>query len=141
MLLPFCLVHLPQLLCSNRISPLALKHPALCVKLTLVLGLSLCAAGCSTSAIDSIPQWAGGKPEGTPERLATEMQYPPVNERPPARNSRVVSEDEQAKIERDLAAARDAQAKQAAQVKKDRAGMLANQPKPAQPAATNSPGN
>lgn len=101
------------------------------LKLALALGLVLAAAGCSTSAIDSIPQWAGGKPESTPERPAAEMAYPPVNERPPARDSRVVSEEEQAKIERELAAARDAQAKQAAQVKKERAGMMANPPKPA----------
>ena len=48
-----------------------------------------------------------------------------MNERPPARDTKVVSEEEQAKIERDLATAREAQAQQAAQVKKDRAGMLA----------------
>jgi len=58
-----------------------------------------------------------------------------VNERPPARDgSKIVTVEEQAKIERDLAAAREVQAKQAAQVKKDRAGMLANQPKPNAPA-------
>jgi hypothetical protein len=110
---------------------LATTHQTRLVKLALALGLSLSAAGCSTSAIDSIPQWAGGKSESTPERPATDMEYPPVNDRPPARNSRVVSEEEQAKIERELATAREAQAKQAAQVKKERAGMIANQPKPA----------
>jgi hypothetical protein len=97
--------------------------------------LTLSASGCSTAAVDSIPNWAGGKPEGAPPRLAAEMEYLPVNERPPARDTKIVTVEEQAKIEKELAAARDAQAKQAAQVKKDRAGMLANQPKPAAPPA------
>jgi hypothetical protein len=108
------------------------------MKLATALVLALAAAGCSTtSAIDSIPHWAGGKPESAPPRPSNEMEYPAVNERPPARDSKVVTVEEQAKIEHELAAARETQAKQAAQVKKDRAGMLANQPKPA-PAATPS---
>ena len=107
----------------------------------IALMLALTAPGCSTSAIDSIPAWAGGEPVGTPERPATEMQYPAVNERPPARDTKVASEEEQAKIERELAAARAAQAKQAAQVKQDRAGMLANQPKPNTPPAGTPPPN
>jgi hypothetical protein len=101
----------------------------------MVFAFALSAAGCSTAAVDSIPNWAGGKPENAPPRLATEMEYLPVNERPPPRDSKIVTVEEQAKIEKELAAARDAQAKQAAQVKKDRAGMLANQPKPAPPTA------
>lgn len=112
------------------------------VKSTLALSVVLAAltlGGCSTSAIDSIPNWAGGEPVGAPQRLATEMQYPPVNDRPPSRETKVVTEEEQAKIERELGAARDVQAEQAAQVKKDRDGMLANAPKPA--AAKTSPGN
>ena len=103
--------------------------------IAIALLLALTAAGCSNSTIDSIPSWAGGEPTGTPQRPATEMQYPAVNDRPPARDTKVVSEEEQAKIERELAAAREAQSRQAAQVKKDRAGMLANQPKPNTPPA------
>lgn len=113
--------------------------PQVSIKLAVMLCLSLAAAGCSSTAVDSIPQWAGGKPDNAPERPATEMEYPPVNERPPARNSRVVSEEEQAKIERELTAARDAQAKKAAQAKKERDGMLANAPKPVAP--KNPPAN
>jgi len=85
-----------------------------------------------------MPNWVGGEPPDTPARLESELQYPAVNERPPARDAKVVSEEEQAKIERELAAARETQAKKAAQVKKDRAGMLANQPKPTAPAAVPS---
>ena len=96
--------------------------------------LAFGAAGCSSSGVaDSIPHWAGGMPENAPARPATEMDYPAVNERPPARNSRIVTVDEQKKIENDLTAAREAQAKKAAQVRKERANMLANQPKPAAP--------
>jgi hypothetical protein len=108
------------------------------VKFTLPLGVALTAltlGGCSTSAINSVPNWAGGEPAGAPQRLATEMEYPPVNERPASRGTKVVTEEEQAKIERELTAARDVQAKQAAQVKKDRDGMLANAPKPNAPPA------
>ena len=99
------------------------------------LCLALAAAGCSSTAvIDSIPTWAGGEPEGTPQRAANELQTPAVNERPPPRDAKVITVEEQAKAEKELAAAREVQAKQAAQVKKARQEMLANQPKPAQPA-------
>jgi hypothetical protein len=102
----------------------------------MAFGLALIAAGCSTTSIDSIPNWAGGEPQGTPPRLATEMETPPVNERPPARDAKVVSVEEQTKIEKELAAAHATQAKQSEQVKKDRATMIANKPKPnAVPAA------
>jgi len=110
---------------------LAIRYQAIAI----ACAVALSAAGCSTTAVDSIPTWAGGKPENAPPRLATEMEYLPVNERPPARDSKIVTVEEQAKIEKELTAARDMQAKQAAQVKKDRAGMLANQPKPTTPAA------
>jgi len=89
--------------------------------------------------VDSIPTWAGGEPEGTPQRLATELPTPPVNDRPPPRDTKVITVEEQTKIVKELAAAREVQAKQAAQVKKARQDMLANQPKPPQPAQ--NPGN
>jgi hypothetical protein len=118
---------------------LTLRYQALAIVIALALG----AAGCSSSHIDSVPNWAGGEPQGAPARLATEMDYLPVNERPPPRDTKVVTVEEQTKIEKELAAARDVQAKQAAQVKKDRAGMLANKPKPTPPpaAAGTTPGN
>ena len=98
--------------------------------LATVLALGLSAAGCASSHIDSIPQWAGGEPPGTPPRLASEMEYPPVNDRPPPRETRPIAVEEQAKLEKELAAARDVQAKKSEQMKKDRASMLANMPKP-----------
>ena len=115
--------------------------PARYQHIPIALVLALATAGCSSSVIDSIPAWAGGEPAGTPQRLPTELQYPEVHERPPARETKVVSEEEQAKIERDLAAAREVQAKQAAQARKDRADMLANQPKPNTTPSARTPGN
>ena len=102
----------------------------LALNLPMAFGLALIAAGCSTTSIDAIPNWAGGEPQGAPPRLATEMETPPVNDRPPARDTKVVSVEEQAKIEKELAAAHATQAKQSEQVKKDRATMIANRPKP-----------
>jgi len=102
------------------------------IKLAIALWIALALAGCA-SAIDAVPQWAGGEPPGTPPRLATELEYPPVHDRPPGRDTKVVTVEEQTKIERDLAARREAQAKRAEQVKKDRAGMLGNPPKPSAP--------
>jgi hypothetical protein len=113
---------------------LAATHHSRCLTIALTL-VALAAAGCSSSVVDSVPQWAGGMPENAPARPASVSDYPPVNDRPPPRDSRVVTVEEQAKIERDLAAARDVQARQAAQLKKERANMLANQPKPAAPPA------
>jgi hypothetical protein len=112
---------------------LAACRPRIALKLALALSLGLAAAACSSTAIDGIPGWAGGEPAGAPPRLATELQYPPVNDRPPPRETHIVSEEEQARIERELAAARDTQARQAAQVRKERANMIANQPRPAAP--------
>ena len=107
-------------------------------KFATALSLALVVAGCS-SMIDSVPHWAGGEPEGTPQRTANELQTPPVNDRPPPRDAKIITVDEQAKAEKELAAAREVQAKQAVQVKRARQDMLANQPKPPQPAQ--NPGN
>ena len=126
---------------GHFVSHLGIDVAARYQRIAVALVLALASAGCSSSVIDAIPAWAGGEPPGTPQRLATELPFPAVNERPPPRDTKVVSEEEQAKIERDLAAAREAQAKQAAQVKKDRAGMLANPPKPNTTPSAATPGN
>jgi hypothetical protein len=105
-------------------------------RLALALGMSLAAlstAGCSASVIDSIPTWAGGEPSGTPDRPAVDPAYPPVHDRPPARDSKVISEQDEAKIEKELATARDIQAARAKKVQKDRSDMLADTPQPPRP--------
>lgn len=103
------------------------------MKLAAAFALALAAAGCSASHIDSIPTWAGGEPQGTPPRLASEMAYPPVHDRPPPLTTKIISVEEQTKIEQELVASRDAQAKRAEQMKKDRDAMLAEKPKLAPP--------
>lgn len=96
----------------------------------------MAAAGCSASHIDAVPNWAGGEPQGVPTRPAAEMEYPPVHDRPPPLATKIITVEEQTKIERDLVASRDRQAKRAEQMKKDRATMLANQPKLTPPKRT-----
>jgi len=120
---------------KNRSAPLLRWAAALAVSAAALAG-----GGCSSSVIDSIPNWAGGEPAGTPERPAKEAEYPPVNDRPPPRGTELVTEEEQARIKRDLAAARTAQTERAKQVQKDRDEMLANTPQsPVKP--TSSPVN
>ena len=80
---------------------------------------ALAAGGCSSSLVDSVPTWAGGESPDTPARPATPPQYPPVNDRPPARATKLISEEEEAKLEHQLTAARDNQAAQAKKLKKD----------------------
>lgn|SRR6476661_7934128 len=94
------------------------------------------AAGCSASHFDSIPNWAGGEPQGVPARPAAEAEYPPVHDRPPPLTTKIISVEEQTKIEKDLAASRDAQAKRAERMKKDRDTMLADKPKLTPPKRT-----
>jgi hypothetical protein len=78
--------------------------------------------------IDAVPTWAGGEPVGAPQRPATPAEYPPVNDRPPARDTKLITEQEQSKLENELAAARSAQAVQAQEVQKDREEVLATTP-------------
>jgi hypothetical protein len=62
--------------------------------------------------------------------------YPAVNDRPPPRATKLITDEEQAKSERDLIAARDGQAAEAEDVKKSREQILGNAPAaaPAPPA-------
>jgi hypothetical protein len=111
---------------------LSLKdRPKLQLRLTLAVAASVAAlvcAGCSTTVIDAIPAWAGGEPAGAPQRPATAAEYPPVNDRPPARDTKLITEQEQSKIEGELTTVRNAQAVQAQDMQKDRAEVLANTP-------------
>jgi hypothetical protein len=74
--------------------------------------------------VDAIPTWAGGEPVGTPERPASVAEYPPVNDRPAPRATTIITEQEQAKVESDLAAARDQQAVKAVETQKEREALL-----------------
>ncbi len=108
---------------NNSASPLR--------RLILAVGVSaifLPTGACSSSVIDSIPSWAGGEPAGTPERPAAVADYPAVHDRPSPRATELITEQEQAKIEQELAAARAAQTQRAQEVQKNRDDMLANFP-------------
>lgn len=63
--------------------------------------------------IDAVPTWVGGEPTGMPERPANAAEFPAVNDRPPPRDTKLITEEEQAKLERELTAAQAAQVVQA----------------------------
>lgn len=77
------------------------------LSLTLAMGL----AGCSgaSSVIDQVPTSVGGEPAGTPERPTTVYAYPAVHDLPPPRATTPLSEEEQVKMEKELAAVREKQ--------------------------------
>jgi len=73
----------------------------------LLFAGALILAGCSASTIaDHMPTATGGLPEGVPQRPANPAAYPAVHDMPPARDTTVLSDAEQKKLEADLAAAR-----------------------------------
>ncbi len=68
--------------------------------------------GCSAGPIiDRLPEGIG-LPAGAPARPATPYQYPAVHDMPPARATQPMSEEEQGKLERDLAGLRERQARE-----------------------------
>ncbi|HZL40737.1 MAG TPA: hypothetical protein VFC45_10725 [Pseudolabrys sp.] len=76
------------------------------LSLTLAMGL----AGCSgASMIDQVPTSVGGEPAGTPERPTTVYAYPAVHDLPPPRATAPLNEEEQVKMEKELAAVREKQ--------------------------------
>ena len=70
---------------------------------TLSLGLMLALAGtrplasCSTMGGD-IPTAIGGMPDGAPERPQAPPAYPAVHDMPPARNTKVMTEEEKKRV-------------------------------------------
>jgi hypothetical protein len=75
----------------------------------LALAFALALSGCSSSAFDQMPTSVGGEPAGTPARPATAYQYPAVHDMPPQRAIPTMSEEQEFKAEKDLAAIRDKQ--------------------------------
>jgi len=55
---------------------------------------------------DHMPTAAGGLPENAPQRPANPGAYPAVHDQPPER-SKVLTNEEQAKLEQELIAARE----------------------------------
>jgi hypothetical protein len=73
-------------------------------------------AGCSAGSMvaDHLPNAVGGLPDGTPQRPASSMPYPAVNDLPPPRATTVLTDAETKKLESDLVAARNRAAEAAA---------------------------
>lgn len=75
----------------------------------LILGLAGALGACSAgSIVDRLPEGMG-EPADTPARPATPYVYPAVHDMPPPRATPVMTEDQQVKLEKDLAMVRDQQ--------------------------------
>jgi hypothetical protein len=99
---------------KSRSSSLKIRRtwqPFLGLALVCVGGVVL--ASC-TSVLSEMPAQVGGLPAGTPERAANAPAYPLVHDMPPPRPTAVLTEEEKKKVEAELAAMRDEQAKRAA---------------------------
>jgi hypothetical protein len=67
--------------------------------------------GCSSGAMTELPTWAGGLPAEAPARPAETAAYPAVHDVPAPRPETTLSEDEQQRLARDLANARERNAR------------------------------
>jgi hypothetical protein len=102
-------------------------------------------SGCASTIADNIP--VVGLPAGTPERPATQAEYPAVHDMPPRRADTPLSTDEQQKLQKELIEARDGQGKRAdaiAEAEPARKPVVAQknaQKKKAAPARTQAAGS
>ena len=96
---------------GNSISKLR-RNPQLLVGLALVWAGSVFLAACST-VLSEMPAEVGGLPAGTPPRPAAAPEDPAVHNMPPPRTAAVLTEEERKKVEAELAAMRDEQARRA----------------------------
>jgi hypothetical protein len=80
--------------------------PARLLTAALLMAGAVILAGCTVGSLgDNMPTAAGGLPENTPSRPATPAVYPAVHDLPPPRTD-VLTDEERAKLEADLIAAR-----------------------------------
>jgi hypothetical protein len=93
-----------------------------------VFAAALMLGGCSSTVVDAIPNWAGGEPTEAPARPAAAAEYPPVNDRPPPRDTQLITVQEQTKLESELTAARAKQAVVAQETQKDRQEVFSSTP-------------
>jgi hypothetical protein len=75
----------------------------------LAMVFALAVGGCSSSAFEQMPASVGGEPADTPARPTAAYQYPAVHDMPPPRAIPTMSEEQEFKEEKDLAAVRDKQ--------------------------------
>ncbi len=93
---------------------LALKRFSWVASLGLVAGLAGCSPG---PIIDRLPGDMG-LPAGAPARPTTPYEYPAVHDMPPARATVPMTEEEQVRLEKELANVRDRQEGRAQSPKK-----------------------
>lgn len=85
----------------------------------LAIGLSFELAGCAAGGMfDQLPASMGGEPVGVPARPDKPYQYPAVHDMPPPRATAPMTDEEQAKTEKELEALRDRQEGKQEPVKK-----------------------
>jgi hypothetical protein len=84
----------------------------------LTLAGALAVTGCGSSPGTQVP--FGGLPPEAPPASTAQPAYPNVYDVPPARETKLATEQEQAAIEAELAAIRDKLNKQAGTLEKDR---------------------
>lgn len=96
------------------------NHSAPLAAPLLLLALALAVSGCS-STFDVLPEKMGGLPASAPERAAQPMTFPNVYEVRPTREAKPLNDDEQKKLESELATLR------------ERQKQLANPPPPPPP--------
>ena len=95
---------------------MARVFPASILAALKLAALGLALTGCAPgAAIDRLPSEVGGLPADAPARPATVYQYPAVHDMPAPRSTTPLSEEEQVKLEKDLAAVREQQAREVAE--------------------------
>ena len=93
-----------------------------------VFAAALALGGCSSAVVDAIPNWAGGEPAAAPARPTATAEYPPVNDRPPPRETQLITVQEQNRLESELTAARAKQAAAAQETQRDRQEVFSSTP-------------
>src|SRR6516162_4915853 len=89
---------------SRRQSPQCFARAALPA---LLLAAAAVIAGCAGGTVaDHVPTAIGGLPDASPPRPGTPSAYPAVNDMPSPRDDKVLTSEEQHKIEDELIAAR-----------------------------------
>ena len=92
-----------------------LGAPGLVLAVAGMLLLSSCAnmTDMGNKLGNELPTAIGGMPQAAPERPQAPPAYPAVNDMPPARNTKVMTEEEKKRAEAELAVMRDQQARRA----------------------------
>lgn len=88
----------------------------------LALAAALAIAGCGSSIGSQVPTWAGGASRDVPQRTPAQPTFPDIHHSPPARPTKLISEQEQARIQAELAAIRDKVNAQSGALQKQRTG-------------------